>query len=214
MEHKTTKNTVSIGTQIHETKIMEAKTYLKKEFNNKYDIDPHFNFLIMAMPDYRVKDMEMLFDKYFKSKLPLKIKLGNLQYEVKHKFFSIPMLGSEVMDFHKELISILNPIRDDYIREKDLQRINENRTDEEETQNILNYGYLRVLHKFIPHITIGNIQNNSDIDIQPVKNTLDNILGNLYQSDITISKIYVSFIEDAEIQSDYKWLWEKDYILK
>lgn len=214
MDHKTTKTTVSIGTQIHETKIMEAKTYLKKEFNNKYDIDPHFNFLIMAMPDYRIKDMERLFEKYFNNMHPLKIKLGNLEYEEKHKFFSIPMLGKEVMDFHKELISILNPIRDDYIREKDLLRINENRTDEEETQNILDYGYLRVLNKFIPHITIGNIQNDENVDIQQVKDTLNNILGNLYQSEITISEIYVSFIEDAEIQSDYKWLWEKEYILK
>ena len=100
MAHKTTKNTVSIGTQIHESKIMEAKNYLKKEFNNKYDIDPHFNFLIMAMPEYRVKDMETLFDEYFRNKKPLKIILGNLEYEDKHKFFSIPMLGEEIMDFH------------------------------------------------------------------------------------------------------------------
>ncbi|MFZ2664476.1 MAG: hypothetical protein WAX66_03880, partial [Patescibacteria group bacterium] len=71
--NKTTPNTISIGTQIHNDKIMEAKTYLKDNFDNKYDIDPHFNFIIMAMPDYRLKDLEAILDDYFKSLKPLKL---------------------------------------------------------------------------------------------------------------------------------------------
>lgn len=209
---KTTPNTISIGTQIHNSNIMDAKTYLKENFGNKYDIDPHFNFIIMAMPEYRLKDLETCLDKFFTTKEIMNLQFGDLHFEEKQRFFSIPIINSEIMDFHKQLIDILNPLRDDYIREKDLIRTNEGRTDSLEKEYIYKYGYLRVLSKFIPHITIGNIKNE-EFDFKEVKTQLDKILGNLYNSSLKINEVYATFIEDADVQSDYKWLWEKTYKL-
>lgn len=213
MNYKTTKNTISIGTQIHDEKISQAKTYLKNQFGNKYDIDPHFNFVIMAMPEYRLKDVETLLDAYFGSKSAIHLDLGELHYEPKTKFFSIPIIGETVMVIHKELLDILNTIRDGYIRDKDLIRINEGRTDKEEEKYIKDYGYLRVLNKFMPHITIGNIQSTNEFDLDDVSKKLNAILGALYKQSISFNRVHAYFFEDADIQSDYKLFWEKDYIL-
>jgi hypothetical protein len=214
MKYLTTKNTFSVGTKIDEEKIMEAKLYLKNYYNNKYDANPHFNFLITAMPDYRLKDLESLTENYFKNKKSVKIKLGKLHYEQKGRFFSISILGKEVIQLHKELIDVLNPIRDGYIREKDLTRIKENKTSEEEKENILTYGYLHVLNTFKPHITVGNIQSEGDVDIRKIKSNLDSILDSVYNKELLVKNILVSYIQDAEVQSDYKKLWEKVYKLK
>jgi hypothetical protein len=116
------------------------------------------------------------------------------------------------MNIHKDLINLLNPIRDHYIREKDLVRIREGKTDELEERYIYDYGYLRVLERFIPHITIGNIKNE-EFNLEEIKTRLDSILSNLYNTSLKVNELYATFIEDAEIQSDYKWIWEKTYIL-
>ncbi|MFZ2663950.1 MAG: hypothetical protein WAX66_01160, partial [Patescibacteria group bacterium] len=106
-----------------------------------------------------------------------------------------------------------NPIRDSYIREKDLVRIHEGKTDNVEEEYIYKYGYLRVLDKFIPHITVGNIKNEV-FEYKKITEHLDTILGSLYNTSIFINEIYASFIEDAEIQSDCKLVWEKTYSLR
>ena len=212
MNTKTTPNTISIGTQIHNPIIMEAKAYLKENFGNKYDIEPHFNFIIMAMPDYRLKDLEQKLDVFFNKKTGIELKFGNLHFEEKQRFFSIPIINKDVMNIHKDLINLLNPIRDHYIREKDLVRIREGKTDELEERYIYDYGYLRVLERFIPHITIGNIKNE-EFNLEEIKTRLDSILSNLYNTSLKVNELYATFIEDAEIQSDYKWIWEKTYIL-
>jgi hypothetical protein len=212
MAIKTTPNTLSVGTQVHNANIMAAKAFLKKEYGNKYDAEPHFNFIIMAFPDYRVHDIEDRLDNYLKKLKPLKLKLGTLRYEEKQQFYSIPIVGEEAMTFHKELIAILNPIRDGYIREKDLVRITEGKTDALEEEYIYKYGYLRVLDKFTPHITLGNIQT-AEADQDDIQNKLTDFLGTLYGSELTIDEIRADFILDADVQSNYKRLWTKIYNL-
>lgn len=209
---KTTPNTVLVGTKLSIKSLLAAKRYLKDNFSNKYDAEPHLNFVIMAMPIHKLKELEVTLDEYFSIKTSIKLQLGNLHYDPTNKFFSIPLLNESIIDTHKELLGVLNPVRDNYSREEDLLRINEKRTDAKGEQYIYEYGYLRVLDKFIPHITIGNIQKE-DVNIEEVKTKLNEILGSLYNSTIDASKIYATFIEDADIQSDYKFLWEKEYIL-
>mgnify|MGYP007095771344 FL=1 len=140
------------------------------------------------------------------------MKFGNLHFEEKQRFFSIPIINKDVMNIHKDLINLLNPIRDHYIREKDLVRIREGKTDELEERYIYDYGYLRVLERFIPHITIGNIKNE-EFNLEEIKTRLDSILSYIYNTSLKVNELYATFIEDAEIQSDYKWIWEKTYIL-
>lgn len=212
MAFKTTPYALSVGTEVHSEIIRSAKAYLKQEFGNKYDADPHFNFIIMAMPLNKAKDIELTLNSYFKDKKPLKLKLGNLHYEEKQRFYSIPIVGEEVMTLHSEFIEILNPLRDDYIREKDLVRINEGKTDKLEEEYIHKYGYLRVLSKFTPHITIGNLQTEN-VDLGSITNNLNNILGNLYGSTLNITELRADLIEDAQVQTDYKRLWNKTYKL-
>lgn len=211
---KTTKYTVSIGFKIHEPKIMEAKTYLKKEFNNKYDVEPHFNFVITAIPEYRIKDIANIMDTYFENKKPITLKFEQLEYDPKSRFFSIPLIGNTVIETHKELLNILNSIRDNYIREKDLKRINDKRTNLTEEKYIYKYGFPKVLDNFTSHITIGNIITTENINLNDIQNKLNKILSEFYNSDFTVNKMYASIIEDAEIQTDCVVVWEKEYILQ
>lgn len=183
---------------------------MKQEFGNKYDADPHFNFIIMAMPIYRTEDIELKLNEIFKDMRSLELKLGNLRYEEKQRFYSIPIVGEEAMTFHRKLIDALNPLRDGYIREKDLARINEGKTDKLEDEYIHEYGYLRVLSKLTPHITIGNLQSEN-VDLGAITNNLNNILGNLFGSTLSVNEIRADLIEDAQVQTDYKRLWNKTY---
>jgi hypothetical protein len=209
---KTTNTTLSVGTEIHNDTIARAKSYLSNNYNNKYNLDPHFNFIIIAMPESNIKKVEIALDDYFKDKKTLNLLLSTLDYEPKHKFFSIPVVGKEVMNFHKELLNILNGLRDGCIREKDIEKMQDGTRDPEEIQNIKLYGYPRVLSKFTPHITIGNVGLES-FDIKEITNKLNTLLEGIFNKTIEIRKIGVSFYEEAEFQTDLKFLWTKEYDL-
>lgn len=212
MAIKTTANSFSVGTGIQNETIMLAKDYLKQEFGNKYDAEPHIAFHIMAMPDYRIKDLEKICDEYFKKIKPIRLQLGNLRYDDVYRFFSIPIVGNEILTLHKELIETFNPIRDGYIRAKDLENMNSGKTDEIEEEYIYKYGYLRVLSKYTPHITIGDIATDN-FNSDDVQKKLNSILSNLYGTALYVNELQAHYMEESGSQSNYKWLWKKSYKL-
>ncbi len=211
-----TKYTLSIGVSIKNDTIAKAKKYLKDRYGSKYDDpDPHLNFLIMAMPEGKKHKIVEVLDRYFSKFNKLNIKLGKLNYEDKNNFFSLPIIEGNIMEMHKDLIDLLNPIRSNYIREKDDIRIGQGKVDEIEKRYIYNYGYLRVLDKFTPHVTIGNLSENFvNSDIVDIKRSLDHILGQLYSVELSFNLVYATHILDAETQSDYKIMWEREFFLK
>ena len=212
----TTKYSISIGVEVNNKSISDAKRYLKEKYGNKYDDpNPHVNFLIMAMPVGNKIRLNSILSKYFSMINQINFELGELHFEEKNSFFSLPILNDQIMDIHKDLIDLLNPIRNGMVRERDKERIDNKKTDPVEEEYIYKYGYLRVLDKFTPHITIGNLVNSfSDQDIPTIKKELDARLNTLYFKQMNFNKVYAVHMQDAEIQSDYKILWEKFYLLK
>lgn len=212
----TTKYSISIGVEVNDKTISEAKKYLKDKYRNKYDDpNPHVNFLIMAMPEGNNEKVDKILQNYFSKIGDISFELGGLHFEEKEAFFSLPILNDQVMKIHKDLIELLNPIRNGFIRERDKERIDSKKTDKVGEEYIYKYGYLRVLDRFTPHITIGNlVENYTNLDIPIIKSELDKRLGHLYQNKIIFNKVYAVHMQDAEIQSDYKVLWEKFYYLK
>lgn len=66
------------------------------------------------------------------------------------------------------------------------------------------------MSKLTPHITIGNLQSEN-VDLGAITNNLNNILGNLFGSTLSVNEIRADLIEDAQVQTDYKRLWNKTY---
>lgn len=207
---QTTNTTLSIGTKIQDGAISRAKRYLKENYGNKYDADPHFNFIIIAMPKDSLKAVETKLDAYFKGRKAIDLLLSDLTYNSKDKFFSIPIVGEEVMNIHKDLLNILNAERNGCMREKDLEKMHSNNRDEEEIQNIKLYGYPRMLNKFTPHVTIGNIDKHN-FDLEDVTNNLKTILKDIFNATIQIDHVAVSLYVDSEVQSNFKHVWSKEY---
>lgn len=212
----TTKYSISIGVEINNKSISDAKRYLKEKYGNKYDDpNPHVNFLIMAMPEGNESILDSVLNEYFNKISQINFELGQLHLEPKNNFFSLPILNDQIMEIHKDLIKLLNPIRNGTIRERDKERIDNNKTDLIEERYIYKYGYLRVLDKFTPHITIGNLVDGfTNQDIPNIQKELDTRLNSLYFKRMNFDKVYAVHMQDAEIQSDYKILWEKFYKLE
>lgn len=203
---------LSSGTDLNIDSINEAKKYLTTQYNNKYSLPPHLTFMICPFPEYNLELVKTDLENYFKDKRSFVFSLGELQFEAKRKFYSIPVIGEEIMDLHRDLISLFNKYRDGHVREKDIERIKSGECTPQEIELTRQYGYFRIFEKFTPHITVGNIEVE-DSEIPQITIKLIELLKDIEGKDITINKLNVIFHTDSTNQKMMKEIWIKDYVL-
>ena len=205
---------LSVSSFIDNLAIKEAKDYLVRNYSSVYSISPHISFHISPLPEQKLSQAKQEIDWYINKLHPFEINLCGLAVNLEKRFFYIQVEAKEIYNLHLGLVAILNKYRDNYIREKDAERIQSGDYDEVQIANIRQYGFPRVLEAFNPHITIGNLPNNKKgIDIYSVKEKLELILGTTVNSRQILYDMVAMYHSDAQFQSQMKIFWEKSYHL-
>lgn len=204
---------LSAGTDIENNTIAQAKVYLSEKYNNKYNLTPHLTYMICPFPEYNLQKIIPELDAYFKEKRQLVLRLNDLHFNPRRKFFSMPISGTEVNDIHKDLVLLFNKFLDGSVRAKDIERIKAGERDAKEIELIKKYGYFRIFDNFTPHITIGNVEAE-DAEIPAIEQKLKQMLADLINNDIIVDNVHVTFHTDSEVQSEMQEIWGKDYKLQ
>ena len=108
---------------------------------------------------------------------------------------------------------MLNQLRDNYVREKDLLRINNGDFNAKESNYLINFGNARVFDNFKTHVTIGNFTVDN-VNVGKLTKELKSILNPILNRDIIIDNIHGVFHTDsAKNQSEMRQLWDKVFTL-
>ncbi len=208
-------NTVfSVDSILDFKELVNAKVIMNTEYGNKYThIPPHLAYTIMPFPKESLQEGIQDLSEYIRNQKPFKVRIENLEFEEKNNFFFVDILGDEIRRHHENITNILNKYRDNFLREKDLIRLEKGDFDSKETENLKEYGNARVFDRFKTHVTIGNF-TIPNVDTTKLKDTLTEILRPILNREIFIDNIHGVFHTDsANSQSEMKQLWDKVFKL-
>ena len=195
--------------------LIDAKILMNEKYGNKYShIPPHLAYTIMPFPQNSLEKGIDSLTLYVKKQKPFEVHISDLEYEEKDNFFYVDIQGKTIRQHHENITKILNAYRDNYVREKDLLRLENGDFDEKASKYLTESGNARVHDNFKTHVTIGNftIQN---VDIQKLKKDLESILEPILNKDIIIDNIHGVFHTDSvNNQSEMKQIWDKVFRLK
>ncbi len=143
--------------------IHHAKTK-SADHQNYHELTPHITLYLCRFDQQKHKKLSAV--------LPLQsfshttVTLASVQASHNaHKdnyFFSLlAEKSNSLVQLHHDIISIVNPIRENLQREKDKKRIANNLLTPIEVNMINKYGYTRVMECFEPHVTLGEGENKT-----------------------------------------------------
>lgn len=123
------------------------------------------------------------------------------------KFCSIKIKGKSLQKIHEQIVSIANPLRNNLIRSKELQRVKDDVYSKKEIELLYKYGYVEVMENYRPHITIGD---NVSVNAQLKKSSQSKV--NQLDKTIAVQNIIVSFVKIGK--KDYKTIFTRTFKLK
>jgi hypothetical protein len=204
---------LAIHTDIHSEKIDAAKKFMKETYGSTFDVDPHVTHLLFPMLNENFEELLPHLEVYLTALSPMTVHLGDVEVEERRKFFKLGIHDSNLDSLHRDLLEIAAPFRRGAMRQKDIERLDNDYYDEKHKKYLNKYGYPRVLDMNKPHITLGSCE--TDIcDLVKIKAELLDILEGVANSDLVISEIGIMLHTDAKVQSDMEVLYFKNYILK
>ncbi len=208
-------NTVfSVDSILEIDELIEAKLLMNKEYGNKYThIPPHLAYTIIPFPEKNFEQGKKDLIEYIKKQKPFNVHISDLEYEEKENFFYVSLSGDMITQHHKNITNMLNKYRDNYIREKDLEKLKLGSFDEISTKYLIDYGYARVFDNYRTHITVGNytIEN---VDLKKLEKRLRDILKPILNKEVEIDNIHgVILTDSASSQADMKVIWEDTFKL-
>lgn len=209
-------NTVfSVDSILNIKELVDAKVLMNTKYGNKYShIPPHLAYTIMPFPEESLKQGIKDLTEYIKKQKPFKVRIANLEFEEKDKFFFVDIQGDKIRKHHENITTMLNKYRNDFLREKDLVRFENGDFDSIEKDNLERYGNARVFSKFKTHVTIGNF-TVPDVNTSELKDKLAKILQPILNKDVIIDNIHGVFHTDsAKSQSEMKQMWDKVFKLQ
>ncbi|MGI5898046.1 MAG: DUF1045 domain-containing protein [Candidatus Dojkabacteria bacterium] len=204
----------SVDSILEIKEIVDAKILMNQVYGNQYShIPPHLTYTIIPFPrkNFELGRKDLI--AYIQEQKPFKARISDLEYEEKNKFFYVSLSGDMIKQHHKNITLILNKYRDNYIREKDLERLKLGSFDDISMKYLQDYGYTRVFDNYRTHITIGNytIEN---VDLKKLENRLRDILEPILNKEIEINNIHGMFYTDsAKSQDDIEPIWEETFRL-
>ncbi|MGD8752120.1 MAG: 2'-5' RNA ligase family protein [Anaerolineales bacterium] len=211
--YKTIDKCLSVTFQVENPNIEEAKKYLEKNFDSIYSINPHITFSITPIPARNLENAKKAIEDFFSDRKGFIVRLQGIAANPKSRFLYLKVQSGGISKLHADLVALLNKYRDGYIREKDVGRIEQGYYNPSQIQNIVDYGFPRVMDLYQPHITLGNIPDGQ-VDIEQVKSKLVEILANSAEGNIHISNVMVHYFSDAINQSQLEVIWDKKYPLQ
>ncbi len=208
-------NTVfSVNSILNIRELVQAKLLMNNKYGNQYShIPPHIGFTIMPFPQENLEKGIHDLEEYIQQQKPFPVHISNLIYNDKDKFFYVDLSGEMIKKHHKNITRMLNKYRMNYIREKDIERLNNKDFDEQSIKYLSKYGYSKVFDNYLTHITIGNF-TVENVNVKELRTELEKILQPTLNRDIILNNIHGVFHTDsANNQSEMKQIWDKVYTL-
>ncbi len=208
-------NTVlSVDSILNIKELIDAKVLMNENYGNKYShIPPHLAYTIMPCHEDRLQEGIALIENYISNQKAFQVNISELIYEEYNKFYYVEITGKEIKEHHEKITTMLNQLRDNYVREKDLLRINNGDFNAKESNYLINFGNARVFDNFKTHVTIGNFTVDN-VNVGKLTKELKSILNPILNRDIIIDNIHGVFHTDsAKNQSEMRQLWDKVFTL-
>lgn len=208
-EHTLDDASFSVNFPILSPTIQAAKNYLTECCDSRYGTEPHITVLIVPLPQSSLLMVEKDVREYLEMKACFQIAVDGLQYDSIGRFFFFRVVSPELVQIHQDLLLLTNVYRNGMIRRKDAERISRGVYNHLEVRNVLTYGFPRVNQQFVPHITIGNVREDSNIG--QVQRCLSRMLAGISDSRFDISVALAMYHLTQE--DGIKPLWTKQYDL-
>lgn len=214
---KPTDKTFSVGLDLHIPKLKKLKEYLHKHYKNNYNFPPHVGIAMTAINPKKVDKAFEYVLSYFKPKKAFTTSTSNIIYyknrvQQNNTMVQLDLNGSELPSMHKEILSFLSQnYKENYVREKDFERIKNNLLDEKSKDYVLRYGFSHVMDLFKPHITVANLLNEYVTD--SLKEKIEKDLKGIANSVVEIKNIHIIYHTSPKIQTDTKVIRREDIVL-
>ena len=215
IKFKPTNTIISVDSILNIKPLIDAKSFLTENYGNYYSfIPPHLGYALVPFSEKHFEEAREEILDYIHSQKPFKITFPELLFEEEKAFFSLLFKEEKIVDHHKSILKMLSKYRDMEVRPKDCDKYDKGLLDDLEVEYLAKYGYYRVMDRYNPHITVGNVTERIE-DIEKIKSSLNKILGEIIGKEIVIDNMHAVFYEDKNVgnQSGLKPIWEETFTL-
>lgn len=117
-----------------------------------------------------------------------------------YTFVAFDIIEKEkLQDIHETVLSAVNPLRGDLVRNKDIERYKNGKMTEEEFSFTKKYGFQYYMEKYRPHITIGVIETGDKYKENILKQKLMHLEGTTFVADKIFVKLKKRTIPDEKV---------------
>ena len=152
-------------------KIQQTCIKLSQEISQQYQTNfilnhknpiPHISIYHIGIPTKNKNKLFNLVENISKTHQPFKVKSKNF-FQFDNFFFINTNISNSFIRLHNNVVDTLNPLREGFLRNEIKEFINNPNVSQQRKKYAQKYGYFLVKNEFIPHITITNFLNRSDI---------------------------------------------------
>ncbi|HLD03965.1 MAG TPA: DUF1045 domain-containing protein [Candidatus Dojkabacteria bacterium] len=211
---KTTKQCLSIYSPVNIPQLNKVKTWMKDKYGSSYRNIPHISYVFSPIPEFNIPAVKKVLIDYFTNIHKFKLKIGPVLLNKKKKFFYLKVNHPQVINVHNELTLLINKYRNNYFREKDLERMKNNYYSAEELKMLKRFGYARVYKTFDPHISLGDLEKNSEnVILDEILKQLQSKLHPLVNKNYLVETAVVVYYQDSSWNSEGKFIWKNVFKL-
>ena len=146
------------------TEISKKAIGVSKKLKNKkglfvLDGKNYFPHITLYMTEFPLKNMtkvRKLLKQFAAKTKPFEISSSKYRQNIDGYIDVDYKRSKNISELQKKIIKLLNPLREDQMRDKDKARISE--MTKAEQKNLKLYGYRRVGDKFFPHLTFSKLE--------------------------------------------------------
>lgn len=140
--------------------IQKLSKLLNFPYKSYYGLPPHITLHLARIKENNFERLCESIDRL--PKKPFTVQLTSLLCDTKSRRIPIFIVQRihktpPLMQLHANIVRATNAVRGGLIRTKDLKRIQEGLYTKEEIAYIRQYGYLLVMKNYMPHISLGKI---------------------------------------------------------
>src|SRR3990172_10371077 len=205
---KTTKQSLSVYSPVNIPLLKKVKIWLKEKYGSSYKNILHISYVFSPIPEFNIPAVKRELFNYFSKFHSYKIKIGSVYLNKKKKFFYLKINHPQILKMHNELTLLVNKYRNNYFREKDLERMKKDYYSEEELKMLKRFGYARVFKTFEPHISLGDLEHNiENINLDEILKQLQTKLHPLINKEYLIDSAVVVYYQDSSWNTEGKFIW-------
>ncbi len=151
--------------------ILDSAIEASKKLRGDFVLDcknffPHITLYMTEFPEKNLTKIKSSLKKYLRSYKVFKLIAAQKPDGKRGYVYATYLLDKNISDFQDMIVEQLNPLRENLIRQKDLNRI-ETYTPEE-IKNVKKYGYRMSGKLYNPHLTLTKFSENKIVDLKKI----------------------------------------------